>query len=664
METIALSVFLAGVTVRLAWLGLGLLSLVRLRRESVPLEPRPESVNEAASYAWTDAEFRVSSRIARPVTFGLRRPVVLVPPDFTSLAPSQQTTVAAHELIHVARRDSLRMLFDEVLLSLLWFHPAIWWMVGQIRLSVEQLVDQEVVRRTGVRKPYLEALLKFAAGRPAPLLQPVSPFLKHGHLAERVALLVKEASMSRLRLAASFVIVAAVLVVSGWLTVQAFPLRAEATPALLPSVSVNAAGVTTELGLAEPTSALLFGQQAAAQTTSGQQTRPTVDPKLQQPKPGMPPPPPPPPGKVLRTDPYDAAGWAKSVDDLKVKISADPSNAELHNTLAAFYWWRAYGDDASSPSQKRKYLEAGLAAIDQALQIKPKYTEALVYKNLLLRLQAAGETDQTRQQALLAQADALSAEARQLKEELSWGEIPANAVRVGGNIRPPIKIKDVRPVYPAIAQSARVQGVVIVETVINQEGKVQAVRILRSIPLLDQAALEAVKQWEFVPTQLNGAPIPVVMTATVNFTLDGKSGVPGGVAWGVTGGVQGGVAGGVVGGVVGGVAGAPPPPPPPPPLPPDTVRVGGGIQPPTKLVDVRPVYPPEAQQAKIQGVVIIETVIGKDGKVESARVLRSIPMLDQAAIDAVKQWEFSVTTINGVPVKVVMTLTVNFYLAD
>jgi protein TonB len=96
---------------------------------------------------------------------------------------------------------------------------------------------------------------------------------------------------------------------------------------------------------------------------------------------------------------------------------------------------------------------------------------------------------------------------------------PANAVRVGGNMKQPVKTKHVAPVYPPIAQSANVQGVVILETVIGVDGKVQDARILRSIPLLDQAAMDAVKQWEFTPTLLNGTPVPVIMTVTVQFSL-------------------------------------------------------------------------------------------------------------------------------------------------
>ena len=90
---------------------------------------------------------------------------------------------------------------------------------------------------------------------------------------------------------------------------------------------------------------------------------------------------------------------------------------------------------------------------------------------------------------------------------------------MGGAIRQPTKTKDVKPQYPPIAQSARVQGVVIIEATIGVDGRVLDAKVLRSIPLLDAAALDAVKQWVYTPTLLNGVPVPVIMTVTVNFTL-------------------------------------------------------------------------------------------------------------------------------------------------
>lgn len=73
--------------------------------------------------------------------------------------------------------------------------------------------------------------------------------------------------------------------------------------------------------------------------------------------------------------------------------------------------------------------------------------------------------------------------------------------------------------YPPIAQSARVQGIVIIEAIIDATGKIAASRVLRSIPLLDEAALASVAQWEFTPTLMNGEPAAIMMTVTVNFTL-------------------------------------------------------------------------------------------------------------------------------------------------
>jgi protein TonB len=137
-----------------------------------------------------------------------------------------------------------------------------------------------------------------------------------------------------------------------------------------------------------------------------------------------------------------------------------------------------------------------------------------------------------------------------------------------------------------------------------------------------------------------------------------ETGLNTGFEGGVQGGVEGGVPGGVIGGVVGGLPDAPPPPPPPA----APVRVGGNIKAPTKVKDAKPVYPAIAQSARVQGVVIIEATIGPDGTVRDAKVLRSIPLLDQAALDAVKQWQYTPTLLNGVPVPVIMTVTVNFTL--
>jgi len=100
--------------------------------------------------------------------------------------------------------------------------------------------------------------------------------------------------------------------------------------------------------------------------------------------------------------------------------------------------------------------------------------------------------------------------------------VPALAQQPQASPAPPpaaAKTQDVRPVYPDVALKARVQGVVICEVLVGPDGRVKDVHVLRSIPLLDQAAVDAVRQWEFTTTLRNGDPVSIVMTVTVNFTL-------------------------------------------------------------------------------------------------------------------------------------------------
>ena len=130
-----------------------------------------------------------------------------------------------------------------------------------------------------------------------------------------------------------------------------------------------------------------------------------------------------------------------------------------------------------------------------------------------------------------------------------------------------------------------------------------------------------------------------------------------------------GFAGGVAFGAPGAV-GSPagdvsvPPAPPLPPKPAGPVHVGELVRAPQKTVDVRPVYPEIARTAHVQGTVVLEAVLGKNGHVDQVRVLKSVPLLDRAAIDAVRQWEYTPSTLHGLPVEVLMTITVTFTLQE
>lgn len=220
---------LAGIVLRFAVLALGLLRLRRFRRHSSEIPAIAHSstlLEKMRADVNVRAEFRLSSDVASPVTFGLVRPMILLPERFFSLDPRFQSAIACHELLHVRRHDWAHHLLEEVLRAVLWFHPAIAWLIARARLAREQVVDLEVVSLTNARKTYLEALLEFAVGRERIAAIPAPPFLVERQLADRVALMLKEVRMSRTRLIASLVAMTGCIALAGVFAVWAFPLKA------------------------------------------------------------------------------------------------------------------------------------------------------------------------------------------------------------------------------------------------------------------------------------------------------------------------------------------------------------------------------------------------------------------------------------------------------
>ena len=242
------------------------------------------------------------------------------------------------------------------------------------------------------------------------------------------------------------------------------------------------------------------------------------------------------------------------------------------------------------------------------------------------------------------------------------GGVVGGGLKAGGGekVKPPKLVKDVRPIYPKEAAKAGIEGVVIMEATTDTYGRVADVKVLRSIPALDQAAVDALKQWVYEPMIVDGKPRPVVFTVTMRFNLDDKKKPQVEGAVGAVGGVQGGVEGGVEGGVGGGVAGVEAGKR----FEGDADRAVGKIEPPKLVKMVDPVYPEVARQGRVEGIVILEAKIDEEGNVVDARVLRSIRVLDQAALDAVKQWKYEPLVIDGKAHKVVFTVTVRFVLDE
>ncbi len=196
---------------------------------------------------------------------------------------------------------------------------------------------------------------------------------------------------------------------------------------------------------------------------------------------------------------------------------ASPPNADVDAARAAVD--KAETDRAGQyAAESLKAAQDARAALDAELKAQEGKMIKSYDKTRELAVAAKTAGDRAAADAVVGKEKAEAAAAKEKSDAAARAKARMAAVRPGGRIMPPRKIKDVQPVYPALAQSARVGGEVTIEATIGADGKVIDATVVRSIPLLDQAALDAVRQWEYLPTILNGEPVPVLVTVTINFT--------------------------------------------------------------------------------------------------------------------------------------------------
>jgi protein TonB len=195
---------------------------------------------------------------------------------------------------------------------------------------------------------------------------------------------------------------------------------------------------------------------------------------------------------------------------------AAPPSADVDAAKASFD--KATTDRAGQyASESFKAAQDAQAALDAELKAQEDSWFKSYDRTRELAVAAKATSDKAAADAAAGKARADAVAAKQKADAAARAKALAAPVRVGGQIKPPVKVKDVPPVYPAVAKSARVAGVVTIEATIGPDGKVADAKVVRSVPLLDQAALDAVKQWEYTPPLLNGVPVAVLMTITVNF---------------------------------------------------------------------------------------------------------------------------------------------------
>ena len=283
-------------------------------------------------------------------------------------------------------------------------------------------------------------------------------------------------------------------------------------------------------------------------------------------------------GHVLQTDPNNTTALssiaslryqqAQGMPDLDQKIrildesaswyemliAADPQNKQAYYSLGVIDWvkWyapymRARTDLGMRPEQpgplpnparqqlKTEYssmIEHGISTLEKALQLDPQYSDAMAYMNLLIRERAdlADSPEQYRSETELADQWVQKAlDAKKAQAQLVEAPPPPppprppnNAVtriRVGGGVQQENLIHKIDPVYPPLAYQARIQGTVRFTAIIGRDGRIENLQLVSGHPLLVEAAREAVSQWEYRPTLLNGSRVEVVTQVDVNFTL-------------------------------------------------------------------------------------------------------------------------------------------------
>jgi TonB family protein len=279
--------------------------------------------------------------------------------------------------------------------------------------------------------------------------------------------------------------------------------------------------------------------------------------------------------------------------------------------------------------------------------------DARVWANALRFCSQAG-CDSEVKERLLIHAEELGI----TKAELAVAGEPPTRIRVGGDEQAAMQVKKVDPAcYPSQALQAGIQGVVRFAAVIGTDGHVQDLQVISGHPLLIRVAQEAVRQWVYRPTLLNGKPVEVSTEIDIPFTFtEGKKASAPPPADAAPSSSETpcdgrtftiGVAGSLVGGSVA------------PEQPVTRVRVGGNVQAAMLVNRVEPAYP---RDAWVEGTVRFTAIIGTDGHVRNLQLVSGPPQLAPAALNAVMQWVYQPTLLNGKPVEVVTTIDVPFTL--
>lgn len=652
-DTIVL-VFTAGALLRLLWLALGIYRLRLLLRRSEPIDRMPPVAERISSLIRARARFYLSYETDSPATFGIFNPTVILPRTFPEMSEDCREAVLCHELLHVRRRDWMLIFIEEMVRTVFWFHPAVWWLLSRIHLTREQSVDHEVVRLTGNRQPYLDSLLEIARKRGRPKAVPAPLFLRERHLVERVALLIKEVSMNRLRLALSLVAVFALLAGTVHYATAWFPLTGQA------DLETNAPSKNPlRIGENDLQSKLIrkvppdYPKEVREAGITGQvKLDITVNEK----------------GDVTNVEVLD--GHPLLIDSAReavwrYKVSPTLLNGTSTQVIATVTV--NYNEETIDIKNEAQQVQT-LAAQSDPTPASTAQTQ-IVPQQAGLKQPTGGQSNG---KFRLQYSDMeLRSFIQQISEILDLTPLIIDPEVQGTatvHTAEPISKSEVLDVFQLILKTNNA-------SLIKQNGTYMVVPISSNLKTdIDNIEHQASDTKSETPPENSATPLQresYIAGKIPGSVVGGFAGVSDGS--GLGGGIGSGEGAGVGPGKGAGIGSysarsqinttqsdgaesestkqAP-------------TRIGNKVLESKLLRQVTPEYPELAKRARVQGSVILQITVDEEGNVTSLEVVRGHPMLIDAAVEAVKQWKYQPTLLNGKPVPVIATVTVNFRLSE
>jgi len=554
---LVMAVWCSGVLLMSAHLLGGWLRVRRIRGRATLLERSrwPERVAAMAGRFRLTRRVRllVSSVVDVPAVIGCVRPAILVPASALSgLSPLYLEAILLHELAHVRRGDYLVNVGQCVVEVLLFYHPAVWWVSNQIRREREHCCDDIAASLCADQMTYARALTSLEELRIA--MPRLAVGAVGGDLLARIRRLVESDRVSSPRLSGGLAMgvvftlaLLAVTVPIGSRSVAAErppaavvqpaqPAPAEASapvqpaspraatprpaPAIVPRASAPMAANPAEIAPAasqaqtgtaslagvvrDQTGGVVPGVKVALTRSASEAARTaTTDARgefaigdlaagtyeLTVSQPGF---------RTGRSTIDLAAGQDRRID-VHLIIGSVSETVTVSSPASYGRGGTAVRQPPANPQTAADYFDAARAYYEQGqFAVATNMTQRAIE---LLR-SAAPETGLTASPAS--------------QPPVASGS-PAAPLRVGGNVTAPRKIRHVPPIYPADAVAAGVEGEVVIEAIIGTDGTVKDATVVKSVPMLEEAALGAVRLWQFTPTKLNGVAVEVIITVAVKF---------------------------------------------------------------------------------------------------------------------------------------------------